>query len=457
MLDRGIEAEHINLAVWARRFEYDHCYWSCSRDGHYADQVRTRPAVGCRARMQGADARLSSCLVPHRPMPCAGQPTVFSDLGMSMLESAWQGFNCSLFAYGQTGSGKSYSMMGTGTVLDKRVPVEQHGLIPRICGELFEQIRRQYEQEEERGGGEEGDGAALGRLPGCQFSVEISYMEIYNEAAYDLLGERSRLRKPLRVREHPRTGTYVDGLSVLSVESYDEIEQLLEYGGASRTIAATSMNGQSSRSHSVFTINFRQSRADPTRQTVTEKLSRMHLVDLAGSERVYNTGASGMRLREANAINKSLAALADVINGLSTEGGGSGAGGGGGAGGGSRRAGAQSSSSSSSSYVPYRNSTLTWLLKESLGGNAKTCMLATISPADVHYDETVSTLKYAERVKRVSNYVMINESCSEMTARPQHGLEAEVLRLRRQLEQMQGERGGESLGSMEGPLQVREG
>jgi hypothetical protein len=209
------------------------------------------------------------------------------------------------------GSGKSYSMMGTGGVLDERVPLEQHGLIPRISNALFDGIKSRLRDEGMLRRGDDDDS------PSSQYSVEISHMEIYNESVFDLLSERSRVRKQLRVREHPRTGAYVDGLSVVPVESYDEIAQLLEYGGGSRTIAATSMNSLSSRSHTIFTLLFRQRTADTARKVVTEKVSRIHLVDLAGSERVYNTGASGLRLREANAINKSLATLADVINALS--------------------------------------------------------------------------------------------------------------------------------------------
>ena len=230
------EDDRINASVWAKEFHFDYCYWSCTDDGNYADQAR-----------------------------------VFNDLGQSILEAVWQGKNCSLFAYGQTGSGKSYSMMGTGGILDERLPPEEHGLVPRICSDLFDQINFRLAAQGEQEVIDNDDDAATVGESSLQCSVEVSYMEIYNESVYDLLSQNSlrsqyHHRQPLRVREHPRIGAYVDGLTTLSIDTYQEIEDLLEYGGGSRTVATTTMNTQSSRSHTIFTVNFRQSHVDTKKE-----------------------------------------------------------------------------------------------------------------------------------------------------------------------------------------------
>uniref|UniRef100_A0A673MR86 Kinesin-like protein KIF13B n=1 Tax=Sinocyclocheilus rhinocerous TaxID=307959 RepID=A0A673MR86_9TELE len=311
----------------------------------------------------------------------AGQDVVFQCLGESLLHNAFQGYNACIFAYGQTGSGKSYTMMGS---------VDQPGLIPRLCSSLFERTV-QHQREEE-----------------C-FTVEVSYMEIYNEKVRDLLDPKGS-RQALRVREHKVLGPYVDGLSRLAVESYKDIESLMSEGNKSRTVAATNMNEESSRSHAVFNIILTHTLKDLQSGTSGEKVSKLSLVDLAGSERAAKTGAAGERLKEGSNINKSLTTLGLVISALADQGAGK----------------------NKNKFVPYRDSVLTWLLKDSLGGNSRTAMVATVSPAADNYDETLSTLRYADRAKSIVNHAVVNE---DPNARIIRELREEVEKLRDQLTQ----------------------
>ena len=261
----------------------------------------------------------------------ASQKTVFNDLGTLVLENAWAGYNVSLFAYGQTGSGKSYSMMG---------PDDDPGIIPLACQEIFRRIDSNNNED-------------------ISFRVECSMLEIYNEKVRDLLNPKNKRNDAgLRVREHPVTGPYVEGLAKLPVADYAQLSQAMEAGATARTIAATQMNASSSRAHTVFTAVLTQTVTDRPTLRVTDRVARIHLIDLAGSERAASTGAAGDRLKEGAAINKSLSALGNCISALAdlskaAAAGGKGGGGGGGGGGGKI-------------FVPYRDSTLTWLLKESL-------------------------------------------------------------------------------------------
>uniref|UniRef100_A0A6Q2YPS2 Kinesin family member 13Bb n=1 Tax=Esox lucius TaxID=8010 RepID=A0A6Q2YPS2_ESOLU len=307
----------------------------------------------------------------------AGQEVVFQCLGESLLDNAFLGYNACIFAYGQTGSGKSYTMMGS---------PEQPGLIPRLCSSLFG--RTLQEQRE-----------------GESFTVEVSYMEIYNEKVRDLLDPKGS-RQALRVREHKVMGPYVDGLSQLAVACYKDIESLMSEGNKSRTVAATNMNEESSRSHAVFNIILTHTLIDLASGTRGEKVSKLSLVDLAGSERAAKTGATGERMKEGSNINKSLSTLGLVISALADQGAGK------------------------TKFVPYRDSVLTWLLKDSLGGNSRTAMVATVSPAADNYDETLSTLRYADRAKSIVNHAVINE---DPNARIIRELREEVEKLREQL------------------------
>ncbi|XP_059194594.1 kinesin-like protein KIF13A [Centropristis striata] len=311
----------------------------------------------------------------------AGQEVVFKCLGEGILENAFQGYNACIFAYGQTGSGKSFSMMGNG---------DQPGLIPRLCCSLFERVHREENE-------------------GHTFKVEVSYMEIYNEKVRDLLDPKGS-RQSLKVREHKVLGPYVDGLSQLAVTSFEDIEVLMSEGNKSRTVAATNMNEESSRSHGVFSIIVTQTLYDLQSGNSGEKVSKMSLVDLAGSERVSKTGAAGERLKEGSNINKSLTTLGCVISALAD----------------------QSAGKGKAKFVPYRDSVLTWLLKDNLGGNSKTAMIATVSPAADNYEETLSTLRYADRAKRIVNHAVVNE---DPNARIIRELREEVEKLRVQLSQ----------------------
>ncbi|XP_028835359.1 kinesin-like protein KIF13A isoform X2 [Denticeps clupeoides] len=311
----------------------------------------------------------------------AGQEVVFKCLGEGILENAFQGYNACIFAYGQTGSGKSFSMMGNG---------EQPGLIPRLCCALFERVSKEENETH-------------------SFKVEVSYMEIYNEKVRDLLDPKGS-RHSLKVREHKVLGPYVDGLSQLAVTSFEDIESLMSEGNKSRTVAATNMNEESSRSHAVFSIIITQTLYDPQSGNSGEKVSKMSLVDLAGSERVSKTGAAGERLKEGSNINKSLTTLGCVISALAD----------------------QSAGKGKNKFVPYRDSVLTWLLKDNLGGNSKTAMIATVSPAADNYEETLSTLRYADRAKRIVNHAVVNE---DPNARIIRELREEVEKLKVQLSQ----------------------
>ncbi|XP_074172996.1 kinesin-like protein KIF28P isoform X1 [Rhinolophus sinicus] len=283
----------------------------------------------------------------------ASQRDVFHDLGRGILDSAWQGYNATLLAYGQTGSGKSYSMIGFGA---------NKGIIPNVCEELFQAVENRERNQE------------------CQ--VTFSMLEIYNEQVRDLL---SRTKKPggLKVREDQQLGFYVEGLKSVPCENYAQIERLMEQGTKIRTTASTNMNVSSSRSHMVITIQFKQVFLD---RDLT-KQSSINLVDLAGSERQKSSGSEGDRLKEGSRVNLSLTNLGNVISAL-----------------------ADAAVGKKVLHIPYRDSVLTKLLQSALGGNSRTALIAAISPADICYEETLSTLRYAERAKKIRNKAVVNTS-----------------------------------------------
>ena len=262
------------------------------------------------------------------------------------------GYNGTVFAYGQTGCGKSYTMVG---VDDTN---EQLGVIPRSFDHIFDHISV---------------------TEGTKFLVQASYLEIYNEEVRDLLGKD--VKRKLDLKEHPDRGVYVSGLSMHKVHNRQELEKVMAMGSKNRSMGATLMNVDSSRSHCIFTIDIEMFSVDEDGE---EKLraGKMNLVDLAGSERQSKTGATGDRLKEATKINLSLSALGNVISALVD---------------------------GKAKHIPYRDSKLTRLLQSSLGGNTKTLMVACISPADNNYDETLSTLRYANRAKNIKNKPRINE------------------------------------------------
>ncbi|XP_041654913.1 kinesin-like protein KIF1B isoform X9 [Cheilinus undulatus] len=350
----------------------------------------------CIIQMQGNTTTISNPKAPKEPAktfsfdysywshttpedPCfASQNLVYNDIGKEMLEHAFEGYNVCIFAYGQTGAGKSYTMMG-------KQEEGQEGIIPMLCEDLFEKINEDSNKEE------------------LSYSVEVSYMEIYCERVRDLLNPKNKGN--LRVREHPLLGPYVEDLSKLAVTSYTDIADLMDAGNKARTVAATNMNETSSRSHAVFTIVFTQKKHDSETDLSTEKVSKISLVDLAGSERADSTGAKGTRLKEGANINKSLTTLGKVISALAEV----------------------SKKKKKSDFIPYRDSVLTWLLRENLGGNSRTAMVAALSPADINYDETLSTLRYADRAKNIKCNAVINEDPNNKLVRD---LKDEVARLK---------------------------
>ena len=283
----------------------------------------------------------------------ADQRAVMQDLGIGVLENAWTGFHSCVFAYGQTGSGKSYSIVGYGA---------NKGIIPQICKTMFDRTAEQTSSDR-------------------RFEVEASMMEIYNEKMRDLLNPK--MTDKLKIRETKQLGVYVESLTTTAVKSYAEIERQMEVGAAHRTIGATQMNATSSRAHTIFTITFKQFARNGDKWGETKSV--INLVDLAGSERAESTGATGDRLKEGAAINSSLTALGQVITALAEQSGGK------------------------KTFVPFRNSVLTRLLQSALGGNSKTLMVAAISPADINYDETLSTLRYADNAKKIKTVAVKNE------------------------------------------------
>ncbi|XP_023930292.1 kinesin-like protein KIF28P isoform X2 [Lingula anatina] len=327
----------------------------------------------------GFTERADGVLEPTAGSKYASQPIVFKDLGQGVLDNAFEGYNCSLFAYGQTGSGKSYSMVGYGN---------NKGIVPMTCDKLFQAVNNNSD-------------------PNKRFEVSFSMLEIYNEQVRDLLS-KDKPKGGLPVRQNPKMGFfYVQGLKRAPVGSYEDIEAQIDKGTANRTVASTNMNATSSRAHTVVTITFDQIIKDPTGQE-KKKSSEMNLVDLAGSERAESTGATGDRLKEGANINKSLSALGNVISAL-----------------------ADLSMGKKKVMVPYRDSVLTKLLQNALGGNSKTIMIAALSPADINYDETLSTLRYADRAKKIKNKAVINENPMDKLIRE---LKEENERLKKQME-----------------------
>lgn len=259
----------------------------------------------------------------------------------------------------------SYTMMGS----NESEFNDSAGVIPRICMNLLQELASKELNIE----------GSVEKLLSAKLFV--SFLEIYNERVLDLLSQNPG--SACRVREHPQNGAYVESLTKVKVEDFADILSVLSEGKRKRQVASTLMNSESSRSHAVFTIYLIQELRSVEE---FERVSKVSLVDLAGSERINSTGVTGDRLKEATNINKSLSTLGDVINALSEK------------------------SDTKESFIPYRNSTLTWLLKDSLGGNSKTTMLATISPSDGSYGESMSTLRYIERAKLIVNKVSVNES-----------------------------------------------
>uniref|UniRef100_A0A9J8CPY0 Kinesin family member 21A n=1 Tax=Cyprinus carpio carpio TaxID=630221 RepID=A0A9J8CPY0_CYPCA len=360
------------------------------------------------------------------------QDTIYSNCTEKLIEGCFEGYNATIFAYGQTGSGKTYTM---GTGFDVNITDEELGIIPRAVSHLFRGIEERRQAATEQG------------RPVPEFKVNVQFLELYNEEVLDLFDstqdvEARKHRSNIKIHEDANGGIYTVGVTTRTVSSEAEMMQCLRLGALSRTTASTQMNVQSSRSHAIFTIHLCQVRVCASGnvgetdnrlvngssemnefETLTAKF---HFVDLAGSERLKRTGATGDRAKEGISINCGLLALGNVISALGDR-------------------------SKRSTHVPYRDSKLTRLLQDSLGGNSQTVMIACISPSDRDFMETLNTLKYANRARNIKNKVMVNQ---DRASQQISALRTEIARLQMELmeyktgKRMVGEDGLESINDM---------
>ncbi|XP_019750376.1 kinesin-like protein KIF21A [Hippocampus comes] len=358
------------------------------------------------------------------------QDAIYQTCTEKLIEGCFEGYNATVFAYGQTGSGKTYTM---GTGFDVNIADDELGIIPRAVHHLFRGIERRRQAAQEQG------------RPAPEFKINAQFLELYNEEVLDLFDSvrDGKQKSHIRIHEDANGGIYTVGVTTRTVSSEAEMMQCLKLGALSRTTASTQMNVQSSRSHAIFTIHLCQVRvcASPDNQEdgdnrvsngngdmdEYETLSaKFHFVDLAGSERLKRTGATGDRAKEGISINCGLLALGNVISALGDR---------------SKRA----------SHVPYRDSKLTRLLQDSLGGNSQTVMIACISPSDRDFMETLNTLKYANRARNIKNKVMVNQ---DKASQQISALRTEIARLQMELmeyktgKRLAGEDGVESFSDM---------
>uniref|UniRef100_A0A8C2CXY1 Kinesin family member 21A n=1 Tax=Cyprinus carpio TaxID=7962 RepID=A0A8C2CXY1_CYPCA len=411
------------------------------------DESSVRVAV--RVRPQLAKEKIEGChictfVTPGEPLVVLGkdkaftfdyvldmdsqQDTIYSNCTEKLIEGCFEGYNATIFAYGQTGSGKTYTM---GTGFDVNITDEELGIIPRAVSHLFRGIEERRQAATEQG------------RPVPEFKVNVQFLELYNEEVLDLFDstqdvEARKHRSNIKIHEDANGGIYTVGVTTRTVSSEAEMMQCLRLGALSRTTASTQMNVQSSRSHAIFTIHLCQVRVCDTEtdnrlvngssemnefETLTAKF---HFVDLAGSERLKRTGATGDRAKEGISINCGLLALGNVISALGDR-------------------------SKRSTHVPYRDSKLTRLLQDSLGGNSQTVMIACISPSDRDFMETLNTLKYANRARNIKNKVMVNQ---DRASQQISALRTEIARLQMELmeyktgKRMVGEDGLESINDM---------
>ncbi|NWQ85405.1 KIF3C protein, partial [Burhinus bistriatus] len=302
------------------------------------------------------------------------QADLYDETVRPLIDSVLQGFNGTIFAYGQTGTGKTYTMQGAWAEPEKR------GIIPNSFEHIFTHISRSQNQ---------------------QYLVRASYLEIYQEEIRDLLAKDQS--KKLELKENPETGVYIKDLSSFVTKNVKEIEHVMNLGSQTRSVGSTNMNEHSSRSHAIFLITIECSETGPDGEEHI-RVGKLNLVDLAGSERQSKMGAHGERPKEASKINLSLSALGNVISALVD---------------------------GKSTHIPYRDSKLTRLLQDSLGGNAKTIMVATLGPASHSYDESLSTLRFANRAKNIKNKPRVNEDPKDTLLRE---FQEEIVRLKAQLE-----------------------
>jgi hypothetical protein len=306
--------------------------------------------------------------------PGTSQRQIYDETAFPLVESVFEGYNGTIFAYGQTGCGKTFTMMG-----DHKDP-DLRGVIPNTFSHIFGYISSEGQSK--------------------KFLVRCSFLEIYNEEIRDLLS--SDVTKKMEVREDPKSGVFVKDLKMLQVKNFQEIEGCLNLGNKNRVVGETTMNQESSRSHCIFTIYVEIGENLEDQKNKKIKAGKLNLVDLAGSERQSKTGATGNRLDEAKKINLSLTALSNVINALVEN----------------------------KTHIPYRDSKLTRLLQDSLGGNTKTVMIAAISPSSFNHDETLGTLRYASRANAIKNAPKVNEDPKDTLLKQ---YEEEIKRLKEQI------------------------
>ncbi|XP_034390151.1 kinesin-like protein KIF21A isoform X4 [Cyclopterus lumpus] len=358
------------------------------------------------------------------------QEAIYSSCTEKLIEGCFEGYNATVFAYGQTGSGKTYTM---GTGFDVNIGEEELGIIPRAVHHLYKGIEQRRQAAQEQGS------------PAPEFKINAQFLELYNEEVLDLFDStRDKDQKShIKIHEDTAGGIYTVGVTTRTVSSEAEMMQCLKLGALSRTTASTQMNVQSSRSHAIFTIHLCQVRVCASDNQESESDNRVsngnsemdeyetltakfHFVDLAGSERLKRTGATGDRAKEGISINCGLLALGNVISALGDR-------------------------SKRSSHVPYRDSKLTRLLQDSLGGNSQTVMIACISPSDRDFMETLNALKYANRARNIKNKVMVNQ---DKASQQISVLRTEIARLQIELmeyktgKRLSGEDGVESFSDM---------
>ncbi|XP_008399394.1 kinesin-like protein KIF21A isoform X2 [Poecilia reticulata] len=412
-----------------------------------ADESSVRVAL--RIRPQLAKEKIEGChictyVMPGEPQVVLGkdkaftfdhvfdmdtqQGTIYTHCTERLIEGCFEGYNATIFAYGQTGSGKTYTM---GTGFDVNIGDDEQGIIPRAVHHLFRGMEERRQAATEQG------------RPVPEFKINAQFLELYNEEVLDLFDttrdlEARRQRSNIKIHEDANGGIYTVGVTTRTVTSAAEMMQCLKLGALSRTTASTQMNVQSSRSHAIFTIHLCQVRvcSPDNNDNVTDNrlandseidefetlTAKFHFVDLAGSERLKRTGATGDRAKEGISINCGLLALGNVISALGDR-------------------------SKRSTHVPYRDSKLTRLLQDSLGGNSQTVMIACISPSDRDFMETLNTLKYANRARNIKNKVMVNQ---DRASQQISALRTEIARL--QMELMEYKTGKRVLGEdgMEG-------
>eukprot|EP00659_Diplonema_papillatum_P012871 gene12871-19843_t len=400
--DQVIFRDHLNDYQVRQGFNFDRAFWSCTQ--------------------QQSEAGFSS------------QLDVYEATGQPAVETAWDGINSCIFAYGQTGSGKTHTMMGDPSQIatEDGCNADLLGVIPRLCQDLFVQV-------------EEKLASSLNAGIQKKVEIEVRFMEIYNEKVRDLLvnahvpdsecfketgvkGPGAVDHEDLRIREHPVTGPYVHGVTVYKPKSYDQIIELINQGNQERSVGATKLNDRSSRSHAMFRVTLTQTTIMSQERVgiggpktiSSERRSNINLVDLAGSENVKRSGAAGTTLIEAQKINLSLTTLRRVIDALIER--------------------------KSANIVPYRDSTLTWLLRQDLGGNAKTFMLATVSPHFSNAHESQRTLEYAMRAKSIVNSITVNE---DDTAKMLADLEKRIMETEKAMQSARGTASNEELEAMQ--------